>query len=296
MVDLRALRYFVAVAEHLNFSEAAKELFVAQPAVSQQIGHLEKQLGVRLFYRDKHSVRLTAAGAVLLQDAREILEKVSDSVERVRWAEHGMVGTVKIGALSAPVRTLLPRLIRRIRATHPGIQLLVNFYQVGHILEHLRADSLDMAFTLSMGLENLGGLARRVLGTEPHCVIVPYDHPLAGRDRVSMAELRHERFVMLDRQESPPGFDLVLAACKNHGFSPNIVNSASRVDAVLMLVDAGLGIAILPRYLQVYAASTVRFIELEGDELQVDVVCVWKRTNDNPSLRLVVDEMQSMAD
>lgn len=296
MVDLRALRYFVAVAEHLNFSEAAKELFVAQPAVSQQIGHLEKQLGVRLFYRDKHSVRLTAAGAVLLQDAREILEKVSDSVERVRWAEHGMVGTVKIGALSAPVRTLLPRLIRRIRATHPGIQLLVNFYQVGHILEHLRADSLDMAFTLSMGLENLGGLARRVLGTEPHCVIVPYDHPLAGRDRVSMAELRHERFVMLDRPESPPGFDLVLAACKNHGFSPNIVNSASRVDAVLMLVDAGLGIAILPRYLQVYAASTVRFIELEGDELQVDVVCVWKRTNDNPSLRLVVDEMQSMAD
>lgn len=99
---------------------------------------------------------------------------------------------------------------------------------------------------------------------------------------------------MLERQESPPGFDLLLAACANHGFSPKLVNLASRVDAVLMLVDAGIGITILPKYLQLYASPSLRFIDIEGDSLKVDILASWKKSNPNPSVSLFVQELDAV--
>src|SRR5687768_209756 len=101
-MDIRPLRYFISVAEHLNFTEAAKQLYVAQPAVSQQIAFLEKKLGVKLFHRNKHSVQLTNAGSIFLKDAIQLLKKLDESIENARQAEAGLIGTLNIGLLSAP--------------------------------------------------------------------------------------------------------------------------------------------------------------------------------------------------
>ena len=281
-MDIRPLRYFIAVAEHLNFTEASKQLYVAQPAVSQQIAYLEKKLGVKLFHRTKHSVQLTNAGSVFLKDAREIIKKIDESIENAHQAEEGLIGTLNIGLLSVPVRDFLPPLIRKFRHKYPKVNIRFNYYHVGKIIEKLKADELDIAFTLSLGLQSIGGLEYKTLWTQPHCIIMHQDHPLANRKSINIAELAHESFVMLDRQESPPGFDLLLAACANHGFSPNVVNTASRIEAVLMMVDADIGITILPKYLQLYASPTLRFIDIEGDDLKVDVLASWKKTNKNP--------------
>lgn len=291
-VDLRPLRYFISVAEHLNFTEASRQLYVAQPAVSQQIAYLEKKIGVKLFNRTKHSVQLTDAGSVFLKDAREILKKLDESIENAHKAEEGLLGTINIGLLSVPVRDFLPQLLRKFRRKHPKVNIRLYYYHVGQIIEKLAANELDIAFTLSLGLQTIGGLEYKTLWTQPHCIIMHQDHPLANRTSINIAELAHESFVMLERQESPQGFDLLLAACANHGFSPNLVNQASRIEAVLMMVDAEIGITILPKYLQLQASPTLRFIEIEGDDLQVDVLASWKKMNKNPSLSLFIEELE----
>ena len=114
-MEIRQLRYFISVAEHLNFTEAAKQLFVAQPAVSQQIKSLEKEIGIKLFVRDKHSVQLTPAGKVFLNDAIEMLNRFEDVIKKARKAEIGEVGELSIGFLNAPVKNFLPGLVKDFR-------------------------------------------------------------------------------------------------------------------------------------------------------------------------------------
>ncbi|MBT2654996.1 LysR family transcriptional regulator [Bacillus sp. ISL-18] len=291
-MDMRPLRYFISVAEHLNFTEASKQLYVAQPAVSQQIAYLEKKLGVKLFHRTKHSVQLTHAGSVFLKDAREIIRKLDESFINAQQAEEGLIGTINIGLLSVPVRDFLPRLIRKFRRKYPRVNIRLNYYHVGKIIEKLKADELDIAFTLSLGLQSIGGLEYKTLWTQPHCLIMHQDHPFANRASVNIAELANESFVMLEREESPPGFDLLLAACANHGFSPNLVNTASHIEAVLMMVDAGIGIAILPKYFQLYASPSLRFINIEGEDYTVDILASWKKVNNNPSRSLFIKELE----
>ena len=160
------------------------------------------------------------------------------------------------------------------------------------MIEKLKSDELDIAFTLSLGLQSIGGLEYKTLWTQPHCIIMHHDHPLANRTSINIAELAQESFVMLEREVSPAGFDLLLAACANHGFSPNLVNTASHIEAVLMMVDAEIGITILPKYFQLYASPTLRFINIEGDDFKVDVLASWKKINKNPSLSLFIEELE----
>ena len=137
-MELRQLRYFIAVAEHLNFTEASKRLFVAQPAVSQQIAGLEKSLGLKLFIRDKHSVKLTPAGRVFLNDAIDLLSRSEEAEKRVKKAASGEVGQLSIGFLNAPVKKFLPHLVKEFRGDFPHIQISLNQYQTGEIVEQER--------------------------------------------------------------------------------------------------------------------------------------------------------------
>jgi DNA-binding transcriptional LysR family regulator len=291
-MDIRPLRYFISVAEHLNFTEASKALFVAQPAVSQQIAYLEQKIGVKLFHRNKHSVQLTEAGSVLLRDAREILKKLDESIVNVKQAEEGIIGSINIGMLSIPVRDFLPGLIRTFKRKYQKVNIRLDHYYVGQMIEKLNSDELDIAFTLSLGLQSIGGLEYKTLWTHPHSIIMHQDHPLADRTTINIEELAQESFVMLEREIAPPGFDLLLAACANHGFSPRLVSTSSHIEALLMMVDAEMGITILPKYIQLSAPPTLRFINIEGDEFKVDILATWKKSNKNPSLALLLEELE----
>jgi DNA-binding transcriptional LysR family regulator len=235
---------------------------------------------------------LTEAGTVFLRDAREIIKRLDESIENAQQAEEGVIGTINIGLLSVPMRDFLPLLLRKFRRKYPKVNIRLNYYHVGQIIEKLKADELDIAFTLSLGLQSIGGSEYKTLWTQPHCIIMHQGHPLANRSSINIAELAQESFVMLERHESPQGFDLLLAACSNHGFSPNLVNMASRIEAVLMMVDAEIGITILPKYLQLQASPTLRFIDIEGDKHVVDVLASWKKSNKNPSLALFIEELE----
>nr|WP_276531989.1 LysR family substrate-binding domain-containing protein [Brevibacillus invocatus] len=142
-------------------------------------------------------------------------------------------------------------------------------------------------------MHNLGGITYKSLWIQPYSIILPEDHPLADQTDLNIAQLAQEPFVMLEREESPQGYDYVLSLCAKHGFSPRIVSQASRTDAVLMIVDAGIGITILSHHLLLYASPSLRFIDIQDEEHQVDIVASWKTANENPSVPLFIQEVET---
>ncbi len=293
-MEIRQLQYFVSVAQHLNFTKAAKQLFIAQPAVSQQIANLEKEMGVKLFKRDQHSVQLTPSGVVFLKEAIEIIKKSEEAVKKAIEAKNGVIGHINISFLSAAVKGFFPSFVKQFNLKYPNIELHLNHSQTGEIIEKLKSDEIDIAFTLSMGLQNIGGLESKVLFSVPHCVIVHDDHPLANKQSIYMKDLVEEKFVLLKREESPQGFDYILALCSDHGYSPNIVSQEERIETVLMLVEAGKGITILLEHLSSYASPSLQFKYLEDANQIIDIVACWKKSNTNPSLSLFIDELNTL--
>lgn len=293
-MEIRQLRYFISVAEHLNFTEAAKQLFVAQPAVSQQIKSLEKEIGIKLFVRDKHSVQLTPAGKVFLNEAIEMLNRSEEAIKKARKAEIGEVGELNIGFLNAPVKSFLPSLVMEFRRKYPHIQISLNHYQTGQIVEKLRNAEVDIAFTMSFGPQDIADWEYKTLFSQPYCVFMNQEHPLAKKDRISIYDLADEPFVMLDRKESPQGYDHLFTLFANHGFLPNITIQTERIETVLTIVEAGLGIAVLPKHLLVYGNPSLRYMEIEEWNHTVDIVVAWKKINPNPSIPLFLKELDSI--
>lgn len=293
-MDMRQLRYFIAVAEHLNFTEAAKSLFVAQSAVSQQISDLEEKIGVKLFIRNKRSVRLTNSGKVLLKEAINLVNKSAEVIEKTRQAELGIIGGLSIGFLGYTERNFLPGLIRQFKKNYPKIDLQLNQYNHGMLIDALNNDDLDIVFTLSFGIDNIGGLEKKSIINESISVVMHNEHPLANKESINISELANERFITISRHESPQGFNKTLLMCANSGFTPNIVTQPRLLSTVLLLVDAGMGIAILPKSLQQNASSSLRFINIQGEQAKDELVIAWKKTNTNPAIPLFLDELEGI--
>lgn len=287
-MEIRQLRYFASVAEHLNFTEASRHLFVAQPAISKQIANLENEIGIKLFERDKHSVRLTPAGAVFYEEVKAILEKLDLALKKARDAREGKVGHLNVGFLRSPVRGFFPALIKDFRCQYPDVQIELFPYQTGEILNRLLTGELDIGFTISTGLKNLSDFEIHPLLSYPHCIIMNSDHRLSQKDCISVSELSNENFIMLERKEAPQTFDFIIEICTAHGFYPKIVKQTSRIETVLLLIDSGEGISILPKYLLAYATPSLLFKNIEGD-YKVELVVIWKKNNPNPSIPLFIE-------
>ncbi len=294
VMQLNHLKYFISVAEHLNFTEAAKHLFVAQSAVSQQIAYLESELGVRLFERNKRSVQLTNAGIVFLKEAIDIIKKTEEAAEKARKADAGIIGSLKIGFLAAPVRRLLPQIIRQFNSKYPAIEIKLNHLNLSRLNEELKNNDVDLVFAISMGFQDIEDLEYISLFSESCCVFINHKHPFAQNKSINLEELSQESFVFRDRAEAPQWYDFALSLCAKNGFSPHIVSHNPRIETVLMLVDAGLGVAILPSYLRMYANPTISIINLDGEIDTIDIVVYHKLTNKNPALPLFLNEIHSL--
>ncbi len=293
-MDIKQFRYFMAVAEHLNFTEAANQLFIAQSSLSQRIVELEKTLGVKLFTRNKRSVQLTSAGKVFLKEATYLLQKFEEATERTRQADSGIQGTLNIGFLGYSVNQFLPKVINKVRKQYPLIKLKLDRYSHGRLNEALKNDELDITFTSSFGLQNIPNLELLKVYSDISSVVVYEGHPLASVKKVKMAELSEESFITQKREVSPQAYDRFLKMCTDSGFSPNIVNQTSFLDAVLLLVEGGLGIAIMPKNVKSFANSGLHFLDIEGEISQFDIVAAWKENSSNPSIPFFLEEINKV--
>ena len=263
-MELRHLRYFVAVAEELHFRRAADRLHVAQPAISEQIRKLEQELGVRLFDRTPRSVALTVAGGALLEEARHVLRHAEVARQAAQNAGDRATMRLRIGYLPDSLPASVPRALRHLAASAPRIQVDLETGRSIRLIEDLRAHRLDLVVTALPAPTN--GLQTTPLGAQRAVLVLPGAHPHSTSQAVSLGRLAPERIVVLPRDVNPAFHSAVIGICRDAGLSPTLVEPAeARVEHVLLAVAAGAGLALLPEsVVDRYAAPGVRFVPLEG--------------------------------
>jgi len=259
-IELRHLRYFVAVAEELHFSRAAKRLRIAQPPLSQQIRKLEQHIGHALFTRNSRVVTLTEAGQALLERARHILRRVDEDVETVRSVGRGEMGSLTVGFIGSAMLTVLPALLRDYRLKYPQVELRLRELTTSQLIEALRQGAVDVGFLRDAGPTE-GLVVEKVLA-ERFVVALPERHPLEKRKRVSLAALKGEPLVLFARNLGPLAWDKTIALCEAQGFHPEIVQEAPEWLTVLRLVSSGLGFSIAPACVSTVKAPGVVCREL----------------------------------
>jgi DNA-binding transcriptional LysR family regulator len=244
-MELRHLRYFVAVAEEMSFTRAAARLHMAQPALSVQIRQLERELGVSLFDRSRRTIMLTEGGNVMLTEARRLLGMLDNAVELVRRTGSGAVGRIAIGFVPSASNAALPPLLRRFSQTHPDVAMHLREMAPGDLVRRLHAGDLDVCFLYLPFTDP--SLQQAVITREAFVVALPADHRLAGRDAVDVRDLAGEPFV-IPAQHGMPGLNAqVLDICREAGFAPRAVHDdVWLVQTMIGLVAAGAGVALVP--------------------------------------------------
>ena len=254
-IELRHLRYFVAVAEELHFGRAAERLHLAQPPLSQQIRKLEEIVGHPLLTRTSRAVKLTSAGESFLNHARRTLRKVEDDLEEARSIGRGEVGFLKVGFIGSSMLTRLPAVLGRYRAQFPKVNLQLREFHTSGVIDGLLESTLDVGFLRDSG--PVEGLKVELLFSEPFIAVVPSRHPLARRKTLSGAELRDEPFVFFSPLASQRAYEKTVSICQAHGYRPQVVQEAPQWLTILRLVGAGLGVTIAPACVQRIATPDV---------------------------------------
>jgi len=243
-IELRHLRYFLAVAETLHFSKAAQLLGIAQPPLSQQIRRLEQLLGHRLFDRTTRGVKLTLAGHLLAERAHSTIEKVQDDLAQVRRLGRGEEGTLTVGFSGSVMFTDLPAAIERYRRRYPKVELRLRELSTSAQIAALLNGTLDLGFLRDA--DPTEGILITTLFEERYVAVLPEEHRLAGKRSLRVRDLRQEPFVLFARRMGPLAFDRTIACCEKNGFRPNIVQDAPQWPTLVRLVAAGLGVSLAP--------------------------------------------------
>jgi DNA-binding transcriptional LysR family regulator len=273
-MELRHLRYFVAVAEELHFRRAAERLHVAQPAVSEQVRKLEEELGVRLFDRTQRSVSLTEAGAAMLDEARRVLEQAEVARMAARNAQDHATTRLRVGHVPGSMPRSVSRAMQLLRTSAPNVQVALETGDATRLLAEVRAGRLDAAV---VGLPApTSGLRPAATGAQGMVAALPVTHPQAVGPAVSLTRLSPDRLVTLPIATNPAFHGAVVSACRDAGLAPTFVEVGEpRVEHVLLAVAAGSGLALLPESAaELHAAPGVRFIPVEGETATLDSVVV----------------------
>jgi len=265
-MELRHLRYFIAVAEERHVTRAAERLGMQQPPLSQQIRALERELDVQLFRRRPRGVELTDAGSALLAEARAILSHIEHASAAARRTARGEQGRIAVGfTSSAPFHPFVPRIIRTYREAFPLVALTLEEGGTIELIDHLRDERIDVAFVRT-AISDQEGLVVSPLLKEAMVLALPRAHDLARRTNkaVSLTALAEETFIVYRRHNGPGLYDAILSACTAAGFSPRVGQEAPRIVSTLNLVAAGLGISLVPESLQRMRMDGVVFRRIGG--------------------------------
>ena len=279
-IELRHLRYFVAVAEELHFGRASRRLNIAQPPLSHQIKQLEINLGHPLFIRTSRSVSLTSAGEAFLEKARRTLLNVDRDLDEVRSIGRGEVGSLHIGFIGSGMLTTLPAIFRAYREAYPRVILHLHESFTSKVIQGLETGELDIGI-LRDG-DPVEGLHFVSIFSEPFVAVLPAGHPRAAQKSISPAALRENPFVHYPRSAGARAFEKPLTICEDHGFRPRIVQEASHWLTILRLVGAGFGVSIAPACVQRLVSSDIVCVPLKGTRTLSHVELAWHHGESRP--------------
>jgi DNA-binding transcriptional LysR family regulator len=292
-MELRHLRYFVAVAEELHFSRAADRLHIAQPPLSQQIRHLEQELGVTLLFRTRRRVELTDAGRAFLDEARRLLEQAERAARVARRAGGGEVGQLSIAFVPSADLDLLPRVLRLGHARFPDVELELQMLLPTAQLEGLRSGRLHV------GLVRLPVAAGRdvvveEIQSETLVAALPQRHRLARSRQVRLADLAGETILLFQRHVAPGYYDLLTSACLRAGFTPRVFHPGA-LQTNLALISAGLGVSLLPASIRNLRRAGVVYRPLAPPVPRVALALAYRRDERSAVVPAFVEMVRAVA-
>lgn len=282
-LELRQLRYFVAVAQEQSFTRAAARLHVAQPALSRQIRQLEDAMGTALFERTTRSVSLTAAGTAFFAEVKKVFAQLEQAVDACRQAAGGHSGHLRLGYTGRASQLLLPGLMREFHARYAGVVVDIDGpHDTGYLQQALLNRRLDVALCF-LPVRGEGLHSRKLLSTEL-AIALPASHPLAREAALSLEQLRGEPFVAYPSGQGFHLHEAMRAACERAGFSPRVVRESDASQTLMFMIAAGTGVGIVPAETQALMTDGVVFKSLGRDATRVDHGLAWLDGNGNPAL------------
>jgi len=275
-MDLRQLRYFLAVAEELHFGRAAERVFIAQSPLSRQIRQLEQELGVQLFRRTKRSVELTDAGRAFVPEVEAIFAGIVSARHAALGAHHGRVGRLTIGFTDSAMYTAFPHILRAFTRAYPQVKLTLK----DHVLTPDQVTAL-------LGRRMDIGLLRPPIGhhdiellpiaRERIMMALPSDHPLSRRQGLRLVDLAHQPFITFARTIDSSLSTAILSLCHERGFQPNVVQEVQDVPTMVMLAASGVGVALVPSSARLMLPDGAVLRDLDGDVAQLTISLAWNR-------------------
>jgi DNA-binding transcriptional LysR family regulator len=295
-MELRHLRYFVAVAEELHFGRAAERLHIAQPPLSRQIRDLERELEAPLFERVPRGVELTAAGRAFLPEARLVLAQAERAQRTVRRAARGEIGRLRVGFVEAAAdASVLPDVLGFFRLHLPDIGVSLFEMDAQEQAEALRAERIDVGMLDSPPADADRWLHVEPVYAEPMMVAIPDAHPLAARARLALGDLAPEPFVFFSRLSDPTLHDALTARCRAAGFAPRVVQEAGGWHTVASLVAAGVGVAFAPQSVARLGRPGVTYRPARGLAVRMSMAAVWRRGDRSPVRERFVTALRTVA-
>ncbi|TEW81054.1 LysR family transcriptional regulator [Serratia marcescens] len=283
MLTLRQLRQFLVVAETMNIRKAAERLHIAQPPLTKAIRQMEEALGTRLFERTNRITALTPAGNVLQKEAVTTLMQMERSMLLTRRAGQGMTGALRIGFVATAVRHLLPEMIARFHFSFPQVVLELNEMTTARQVASLLDDSLDVGIAvLPVPEYAIQKLSYHRFFNCPLIAVLPNKHPAAASGALSLSALAEEPWILFPEQEGPGLYRSIIEACEKEGFMPEVVQRAVQMETIVGLVASGLGVSLVPEFMQKSGWVNVSFCPLSGEQIPYQVALIHKPENTNP--------------
>jgi DNA-binding transcriptional LysR family regulator len=295
-MELRHLRYFVAVAEELHFGRAAARLRIAQPPLSRQIRDLEREIGTPLFERLPRGVELTPAGAAFLPEARLTLAQAERARRTAERAARGEIGRLRVGFVEAAIYSgILPDVLGFFRMHLPDIGLSLFEMDAVQQAEAFRDGRIDLGVLHSPPPDADRWLHVEPVYTDPLIAALPHTHRLAARRRLALGELAAEPFVLFPRPVAPALYDAIIARCRAAGFSPRVVQEAAGWHTLAGLVGAGVGTTFVPRALANVQRPEVAYRPVRDLAVEMSMSAVWKRREKSPVRERFVTALRAVA-
>lgn len=290
-MKLSQIEYFIALAKHLNFTAAAKSLFITQPSLSKQLSLLEQELGVHLVQRNRKSVALTPAGELLCHEFERINADILESIGKVKALGKG--DKVTIGCLEKiNVDDILPRILDIFRQKNPDFDIIVQRDSFAKIREGLIKNFFDVIITMSFDVENIHNIETSVLQDRKGLIVLSKKHPLAGSSDFSVSDLENIPFFISSALDSPTAARLSRETAAKLNFRN--IQETNKLETILSNVELGLGFTILDKSNFVKNAEHYFFYELPEEDNTFNLVCAWKRDSANPALSLLSDISASL--
>lgn len=287
-MELRHLRYFVTVAEELNFVRAARRLNIVQPALSKQIHDLEKELGFPLFSRKKRQIQLTPAGYTFLEGARQTLATADQAILKAARSSRGQTGRLVIGYSSLVYCHLLPRILQAFRQRNPQVELVLLDLSTGQQIEKILNSQIDVGFYVHLpgilAADTQQKLRYRTIVLEPTLVGVPADHPLAREREVNLAQFANDPWLFFSRQLEPQLYDNTYKIFEKAGFIPQVTQEVVQQWFAVRLVAAGFGVSAFPSSAISMGVGEVQFLEIAEPRWLTNFCILWHSENSSPLL------------